>query len=150
MALISCATKYIHVAYLCYYIIVCISSVQCSVVSDSLRPHGLQHARRPCPSPTPGAYPISRPLSRWCHPTISSSVVPFSSCLQSFPASGQHWLLSNYQKKGLKAELYNSHVSLEAVSILLYAFFRFFQVPYRNNSYLSFSFCLTSLKHNIL
>ena len=57
-----------------------------SVVSDSLWPHGLQHARPPCPSPTPGVYPNSRPLSRWCHPTISSSVVPFSSHLQSFPA----------------------------------------------------------------
>ena len=65
-----------------------ISSVQfsSSVVSDSAT-HGLQHARSPCPSPTPGVYPISCPLSRWCHPTISSSVVPFS-CLQSFPASG--------------------------------------------------------------
>ena len=59
-----------------------------SVVSDSLRPHGLQHARPPCPSPTPGVYSNSCPLSWWCHPTISSSVVPFSSCLQSFPASG--------------------------------------------------------------
>ena len=58
-----------------------------SVVSDSLRLHGLQHTRLPCPSPTPGAYPDLCPLSRWCHPTISSSVVPFS-CLQSFPASG--------------------------------------------------------------
>ena len=66
------------------------SSVQCShsVVSDSLRPHGLQHARPPCPSPTPRVYSNSCPLSRWCHPTISSSVVPFSSHLQSFPASG--------------------------------------------------------------
>ena len=54
---------------------------------DSLRPHGLQHARPPCPSPTPGVYPNSCPSSRWCHPTISSSVFPFS-CLQSFPASG--------------------------------------------------------------
>ena len=60
----------------------------CSVVSDSLRPHGLQNARLPCPSPSPGAYPNSRPSSRWCHPTISSSVASFSSCLQSFPASG--------------------------------------------------------------
>ena len=59
-----------------------------SVVSNSLRPHGLQHTRLPCPSPTPGVYPNSCPLSRWCHPTISSSIVPFSSCLQSFPASG--------------------------------------------------------------
>ena len=59
-----------------------------SVVSDSLRPHEPQHARPPCPSPTPRVYPNSCPLSRWCHPTISSSFVPFSSCLQSFPTSG--------------------------------------------------------------
>ena len=59
-----------------------------SVMSDSLRPHGLQHTRLPCPSPTPGACPDSYPLGWWCHPTISSSVVPFSSSLQSFPASG--------------------------------------------------------------
>ena len=58
------------------------------VVSASLRPHGLQHARLPCPSPTPGACSNSCLLSQWCHPTISSSVIPFSSCLQSFPASG--------------------------------------------------------------
>ena len=66
------------------------SSVQFSrsVVSDSLRPHGLQHARPPCPSPTPGVHPNPCPLSRQCHPTISSSVVPFSSCPQSFPGSG--------------------------------------------------------------
>ena len=56
-------------------------------MSDSLRPHGLQHARPPCPSPTPGVYSNSCPLNQWCHPTISSSVVPFSSCLQPFPAS---------------------------------------------------------------
>ena len=60
----------------------------CSVVSDSLRPLGLQHTRPSCPSPTPGVYSNSCPLSRWCHPTISSSVVTFSSRLWSFPASG--------------------------------------------------------------
>ena len=67
-----------------------ISSVQFSrsVMSDSLQPHGLQHTRPPCPSPTPRVYSNSCPLSQWCHPSISSSVVPFSSCLQSFPASG--------------------------------------------------------------
>ena len=54
---------------------------------SALQPHGLQHARPPCPSPTPGVYSNSCPLSQWCHPTISSSVVPFSSCLQAFPAS---------------------------------------------------------------
>ena len=66
------------------------TSVQfsCSVVSDSLRPHELQHVRPPCPSPTPGVHTKSCPSSRWCHPAISSSVVPFSSCPQSLPASG--------------------------------------------------------------
>ena len=57
-------------------------------MSDSLQPYGLQHARLPCPSPTPGAYSNSYPSSWWCHPTTSSSVIPFSSCLQSSPASG--------------------------------------------------------------
>ena len=67
-----------------------ITSVQFSrsVMSNSFRPHGLQHTRPPCPSPTPGVHPDSCPLSRWCHPTISSSVIPFSSCSQSFSASG--------------------------------------------------------------
>ena len=67
-----------------------LSSVQFShsVESDSLWPHEPQHTRPPCPSPTPGVHPNPRPLSRWCHPTISSSVIPFSSCHQSFPASG--------------------------------------------------------------
>ena len=66
------------------------TSVQFSrwVVSNSLWPQGLQHARPPCPSPTPGVWSNSCPSSQWCHPTISSSVVPYSSCLQSFPASG--------------------------------------------------------------
>ena len=58
-----------------------------SVMSDSLRPHESQHARPPCPSPTPGVHPDSRPSSQWCHPAISSSVFPFSSCPQSLPAS---------------------------------------------------------------
>ena len=62
--------------------------LNCSVVSDSLWPHGLQHTTLPCPLPSPGACANSCPLSRWCHPTISFSVVPFSSCLQSFPESG--------------------------------------------------------------
>ena len=62
--------------------------VSCPVVSDSLRPHGLQHARLPCPSPSPEVCPSSCPLHRWCHPAISSSDALFSFCLQSFPASG--------------------------------------------------------------
>ena len=66
-----------------------ISSVQFSrsVVFDSLRPHESQHARPPCPSPSPGVHSDSRPLSLWCHPAILSSVVPFSSCPQTLPAS---------------------------------------------------------------
>ena len=60
----------------------------CTVMSDSLRPHGLHHTRPSCPSPTLGIYSNSCPLSQWCHPTISSSVIPFSSSLQSFPESG--------------------------------------------------------------
>ena len=73
------------------YLLICfISSVQFnrSVVSDSLRPHELQHARPPCPSPTLGIHSNSHPLSRWCHPAISSSVIPFFSFPQSLPASG--------------------------------------------------------------
>ena len=70
-----------------------------SVVSHSLQPHGLQHARPPCPSPTPGAYSNSCPLSQWCHPAISFSVVPFSSLLRSFPASGS-FQMSQFFKSG--------------------------------------------------
>ena len=77
-----------------------------SVMSNSLWPHGLQHARLPCPSPSPGVFSNSCPLSWWCHPTISSSVIPFSSCLQSFPASGtflMNQLLSGSQSIGASA-----------------------------------------------
>ena len=69
-----------------------------SVMSYSLWPHGLQYVRPPCPSPIPRVYSSSCPLSRWCHPKISSSVIPFSSCLQSFPASGFfQWVSSSHQ-----------------------------------------------------
>ena len=70
-----------------------------SVLSDSLQPHGLQHTRPPCPSPTPGVYSNSCPFSQWCHPTISSSVVPFFSHLQSFPAS-QSFQMSQFFASG--------------------------------------------------
>ena len=78
------------------------SSVQLSrsVVSNSLQPHELQHARPPCPSPSPGVYPNSCPLSQWYHPTISSSVVPFSSHLQSFPASGSFQMSQLFTSDG--------------------------------------------------
>ena len=72
-----------------------------SVVSNSLRPHEPQHARPPYPSPTPRVYPNPCPLSQWCHPTISSSVVPFSSCLQSFPASGSFQMSQLFTSGGL-------------------------------------------------
>ena len=72
-----------------YYNLVCVRvTCCCSIVSEFLWPHGLHHIRLPCPSLTPGACSNSCPLSWWCHPTISFSVIPFSSCLQSFPASG--------------------------------------------------------------
>ena len=71
-------------------------------MSDSLRPHGLQHARPPCPSPTPRVYSNSCPLSQWCHPSISSSVIPFSSCLQSFPASGSFQMSQFFASGGQK------------------------------------------------
>ena len=87
----------------------------CSVVSDSSQPHGLQHARPPCPSPTPGVYSNSCSLSQWCHPTISSPIVPFSSHLQSFPASGSlKWVSSSHQvAKVLELQLQLQHQSFQ-------------------------------------
>ena len=89
----------------------CMNSVQLSysVMSDCLGPHGLQHARLSCPSPTPGAYSNSCPLNWWCHPTTSSSVIHFSSHLQSFPASGSfpmsQLLASGGQRIGVSASV---------------------------------------------
>ena len=71
-----------------------------SLMSDSLWPHGLQHTRLPCPSPTPWTCSNSCPLSQWCHPTISSSVVPFSSSCQSFPASGSFQMSQFFTSDG--------------------------------------------------
>ena len=86
---LSILLQWLMCLFLCQYHTIMIAiQFGCSVVSDSLRSHGLQYARFPCPSPTPGIYSNSCPLSWWCHPMISSSVVHFSSCLQSFPASG--------------------------------------------------------------
>ena len=82
-----------------------ISQFSCSVMSNSLQPHGLQHARPPCLLPTPGVYSNSCPLSWWCHPTISSSVIPFSSCLQSFPASGSFPMCPIFTSGGKVLEL---------------------------------------------
>ena len=76
-----------------------------SVLSNSLQPHGLQDSRLPCPSPTPGVYPNSCPLSRWCHPTISSSLIPFFSCPQSFPASGSFQMSQVFVSDGQNIRL---------------------------------------------
>ena len=76
-----------------------------SIVSDSLQPHGLQHSKHPCPSPTPRVYSNSCPLSSWCHPTISSSVVPFSSRLHSFPSSGSSPMSQFFTSGGQSIEV---------------------------------------------
>ena len=92
-----------------------LSSVQfnCSVVSNSLWPHGLQQARPPCPSPTPGVYSDSCPLSRWCHPAISTSAVSFSSHLQSFPASGSFQMSQFFTSGGQRIGVSASHQSFQ-------------------------------------
>ena len=84
-----------------------------SVMSDSLWPHGMQHARPPCPSLTPRVYSNSCPLSQWCHPTISSSVVTFSSCLQSFPASGSFQGVSSYNQVAKVLDIQLQHQSFQ-------------------------------------
>ena len=83
-------------------------------MSDCLWPHGLQHSRLPCPSPTPGAYSNSCPLHQWCHPTISSSVVPFSSCLQSFPASGSFLMSQLFASGGQSIGASASSISISS------------------------------------
>ena len=89
-----------------------------------VRPHGLQHARPPCPSPTPAACSNSCPLSQWCHPNISSSVIPFSSCLQSFPTSGSFpvsWFFASCgQSIGASASASNEYSGL--ISFRIYWF----------------------------
>ena len=92
-----------------------------SVTSDYLRHHGLQHARPPCPSPTPGVYSNSCPLSQWCHPTISSSVIPFSSCLQSFPASGS-FQMSQFFASGTQSIGVSASASVFPVNIQDWSF----------------------------
>ena len=99
-------------------ILLCFSSVQFShsVMSDSLQPYGLQQASPPCPSPAPRVYSNSCPLSQWCHPTISSSVIPFSSCLQSFPAQGLFQRLSSLHQVAKVLELQLQHQSFPWIS----------------------------------
>ena len=87
----------------------------CSVMSNSLWPHGLRHMRLPCPSPSPRVCSNSCPLSRQCHPTISSSVVPFSSCLQSFPASGSFPMSWVFNQVAKVLELQLQHQSFQSI-----------------------------------
>ena len=84
-----------------------------SVMSNSMRPHDVQQARPPCPSPTPRVYSNSRPLCQWCHPTISPSVIPFSSCLQSFPASGSFQMSQFFASGGQSTGASTSHQSFQ-------------------------------------
>ena len=92
---------------ICHHIVPVSVQFSCSVMSNPLQHHGLHHTRPPCPSPAPRAYSNSCPLSRWCHPTISSSIIPFSSHLQSFPESGSfprsQFLTSGGQSTGVSA-----------------------------------------------
>ena len=84
----------------------------CSVMSDSLRPHESQRARPPCPSPAPGVYTNSCPLSQWCHLIISSSIIPFSSCLQFFPISGSFQMSQLFTSGGQSIGVSASSVNL--------------------------------------
>ena len=132
----------------------------CSVGSDSLWPHGLQNARLPCPSLSPGVCSDSRPLSRWCHPTISSSVVPFSFCPQPFPASGSfpvsQLFTSGTQSIGASASASVLSVNIQswfplglAGSILLYKGLSrvFSSTPFQNHQFFSAQSPLRSNTH---
>ena len=111
--LLLCGLTAFYMNYvMCYMVYKCCFSQLCkirsdqishSVVSDSLQPHESQHARPPCPSASPGVHWDSRPASQWCHPAISSSVVPFSSCPQSLPASGSFPMSQLGQSTGISA-----------------------------------------------
>ena len=103
------------VGFWCKTMWISYSSVR-SVVSDCLRPHGLQHARPPCPSPTPGACSNSCPSSQWCHPTIASSVIPFFCCPQSLPASGS-FPVSQFFASGGQSIGVSASASVFAVNI---------------------------------
>ena len=134
-----------------------------SVMSDSLQSHGLQHTRPPCPSPTLRVYSNSCPLSRWCHPTISSSVVPFS-CLQSFPASGSfqmsQFFASGGQSIGVSASASVLPMSAQDwfplgwtgwISLLSKGLSRVFSKPHFKSSILQCSaFFIVQLSHSYM
>ena len=128
-----------YFGYLSKYTGGVVSQFSHSVVSDSLRPHEPQHTRLPCPSPTPGVHPNPCSLSRRCHPAISSSVVPFSSCPQSFPALGSFQMsqlfASGGQSIGVSASTHtinasgmgqNSNIVLEETDVPMYIFWIIF------------------------
>ena len=107
----------LYVSELHSYLYQCCAVLRHSVMSNSLQPHGLQHTRPPSPLPAPGVYSNSCPLSQWCHPTISSSIFPFSSCLQSCPASGAFLMSQFFTSDGQSIEVSASasvlHVSIQ-------------------------------------
>ena len=109
---------YLWSFFLTYIISILLSSVHFShsIVSDSLQPHEPQHARPPCPSQTPGVHPNPCPLSQWCHPTISSSVIPYSSCPQSFPESGS-FQMSQFFASGCQSIGVSASTSVLAMNI---------------------------------
>ena len=120
-----------------------------SVVSDSLRPHELQHARPPCPSPTPGAHSDSCPLTQWCHPAISSSVIPFSACPQSLPASESFPMSQLFewgdQSTGISALASFLHL-IHAKLIFMQVFFFNISDSFKTGSSLYNSLCFFMLK----
>ena len=135
-----------------------VSQFSLSVMSDSSQPCGLQHTRPPCPPPPPRVYSNSSPLSQWCHPTISASVVPFSSCLQLFPASGSFQMSQLFASGGQSIGLQPQHQSFqwtlstgspsnfqESFSIP-----QFKGINYLVLSFLSFFFFLMKLKWNFI
>ena len=95
---------------MCFCVLILSVQFSPSVLSDSLQPHESQHTRPPCPSATPGVHPNSCPSSWWCHPTISSSVVPFACCSQSFSASGS-FLMSQLFASGGQSVEFQLHIS---------------------------------------
>ena len=116
---IACSEILCTFRYLEYDFIYSSVQFRWSVMSDSLRPHGLQHTRPPWPSPTTGVYSNSCPLSQWCNPAISSSIFPFSSCLQSFPASGSFPMSQFFSSGGQSTGASTQHQSSNKYSRLI-------------------------------
>ena len=122
-AKLACYSKYLLISYFCiplpydekdlFFGVIGLHQFSCLVVSESLQPHESQHARSPYPSPTPGVHPNSCPLSQWCHPAISSSVVLFSSCPQSLPVSGLFQWVNSSHKVAKVLEFQPQHQSFQ-------------------------------------